>query len=215
MPRVPVHREPKPAPHRRSREDQNYRTSHHSQEDPNYRHSRDYDQNQNGHVNHESNGHAKARSDGKPKRTISTLTAHLVAAAGEFVGTFMFLYFAFAGQIMLTTQGTPAPNGLASSQQNIFTALIYGFSLLVNVWAFYRISGGLFNPAVRPRLSLYQSLHTESTSGDARLGHIWRYSGYSRAVSVSHTAHSCHVRCRLSSSYVSWRYRGYQHFTFS
>jgi aquaporin related protein len=40
-------------------------------------------------------------------------------------------------------------NGLASSQQNIFTALVYGFSLLVNVWAFYRISGGLFNPAVR------------------------------------------------------------------
>lgn len=31
---------------------------------------------------------------------------------------------------------------------NIHTALVYGFSLLVNVWAFYRISGGLFNPAV-------------------------------------------------------------------
>lgn len=73
----------------------------------------------------------------------------MVAAVGEFVGTFMFLYFSFAGQIMLTTQTDPAANGQASSQQNIFTALLYGFSLLVNVWAFYRISGGLFNPAVR------------------------------------------------------------------
>jgi aquaporin related protein len=63
----------------------------------------------------------------------------------------MFLYFAFACQLMLVSQASEKAimNGLASSQQNIFTALVYGFSLLVNVWAFYRISGGLFNPAVR------------------------------------------------------------------
>jgi aquaporin related protein len=72
----------------------------------------------------------------------------MVAAVGEFVGTFMFLFFAFACQMMLTSQSNPAPNGLASAQQNTFTALVYGFSLLVNAWAFYRISGGLFNPAV-------------------------------------------------------------------
>jgi aquaporin related protein len=80
----------------------------------------------------------------------STFQAHLVAAMGEFVGTFMFLYFSFACQIMLTTQASEISlaNGGPSSQQNVFTALVYGFSLLVNVWAFYRISGGLFNPAV-------------------------------------------------------------------
>jgi len=63
----------------------------------------------------------------------------------------MFLYFSFIGQIMLVSQAAERSsiNGQASSQQNIFTALLYGFSLLVNVWAFYRISGGLFNPAVR------------------------------------------------------------------
>lgn len=62
----------------------------------------------------------------------------------------MFLYFSFACQIMLHTQAgeTSLENGGPSSQMNIFTALVYGFSLLVNVWAFYRISGGLFNPAV-------------------------------------------------------------------
>lgn len=81
---------------------------------------------------------------------ISTLTGHFIAATGEFVGTFMFLYFSFACQIMLHTQASERSieNGGNSSQMNIFTALVYGFSLLVNVWAFYRISGGLFNPAV-------------------------------------------------------------------
>ena len=51
---------------------------------------------------------------------------------------------------MLNTQAADVSltNGQSSSQTNIFTALLYGLSLLVNVWAFYRISGGLFNPAV-------------------------------------------------------------------
>jgi aquaporin related protein len=137
MPRVPVHREPQP-PHRRR-----------SHELDNMRHSRDYDHRSNGYAN----GHTSRQSHdrNRPKKTISTLTAHMVAAVGEFVGTFMFLYFAFAGQIMIVFQASDISrtNGLASSQQNIFTALLYGFSLLVNVWAFYRISGGLFNPAVR------------------------------------------------------------------
>jgi aquaporin related protein len=62
----------------------------------------------------------------------------------------MFLYFSFACQLMLNTQASDASiaNGGSSSQTVIFTALVYGLSLLVNVWAFYRISGGLFNPAV-------------------------------------------------------------------
>ncbi|KAF2677053.1 aquaporin [Lentithecium fluviatile CBS 122367] len=76
--------------------------------------------------------------------------AHFVAATGEFVGTFMFLYFSFACQVMLQKQASDVSlaNGGSSSQTNIFTALVYGLSLLVNVWAFFRISGGLFNPAV-------------------------------------------------------------------
>jgi aquaporin related protein len=136
MPRVPVHREPKPQPHRRSHDGDTRRRSH------------DYDHHSNGHV---ENGHGHSNTNTHGKRKISTLTGHLVAATGEFVGTFMFLYFAFAGQIMIVTQASEVSlaNGLASSHQNIFTALLYGFSLLVNAWAFYRISGGLFNPAVR------------------------------------------------------------------
>lgn len=78
------------------------------------------------------------------------MMAHFIAATGEFVGTFMWLFFAFSCQIMLNTQSseTSIANGGGSSQKMVFTALVYGLSLLVNVWAFFRISGGLFNPAV-------------------------------------------------------------------
>jgi aquaporin related protein len=99
---------------------------------------------------HQQDGNANGHRSERPPPRLSTLQAHLVAASGEFVGTFMFLYFSFACQTMLNTQASEKSllNGGSSSQQNIFTALVYGFSLLVNVWAFYRISGGLFNPAV-------------------------------------------------------------------
>jgi len=39
------------------------------------------------------------------------------------------------------------PNGGNSAQTVVFVSLAYGFSLLVNAWALYRVSGGLFNPA--------------------------------------------------------------------
>ncbi|PVI05672.1 aquaporin [Periconia macrospinosa] len=82
-------------------------------------------------------------------RKITLLEAHLIAASSEFVGTFMFLYIGYMGQVMLINQESElAPNRTPSAQRSIFAALIYGFSLLVNVWAFFRISGGLFNPAV-------------------------------------------------------------------
>ena len=75
------------------------------------------------------------------------MQAHGVAAVGEFVGTFLFLYFAYAGNIMAASRGIPGPDGGMSSETVVFISLAYSLSLLVNVWAFYRISGGLFNPA--------------------------------------------------------------------
>jgi aquaporin related protein len=175
MPRIPVHREPKPPPRLRNRDPENLRHSYgsenyrHSRELDDFRHTQDYSHHEAGHTSGYANGHTSGNANGHPnghsntnnnrsrrnaqnppKRKIGTLTGHIIAATGEFVGTFMFLFFSFLGQEMLVTQAaeTSRGNGLASSQQNVFTALIYGFSLLVNVWAFYRISGGLFNPAV-------------------------------------------------------------------
>ncbi len=78
------------------------------------------------------------------------MQTHLVAATGEFVGTFMFLFFAYATQLMVLVQTTPST---PPAMQTVYVSLGYGFSLLVTVWAFYRISGGLFNPAV----SIYPS----------------------------------------------------------
>merc|ERR1712080_767112 len=67
----------------------------------------------------------------------------LVAFLGEFVGTFLFLFFAFTGtQVANNLVDTPDASTL------LYISLAFGFSLSVNAWAFYKISGGLFNPAV-------------------------------------------------------------------
>jgi aquaporin related protein len=74
---------------------------------------------------------------------------HFVAAAGEFVGTFLFLFTAYLGHAT-SVQFAPnsAPGGGNSNQTVIFIALSYGFSLLIAAWVLYRVSGGLFNPVI-------------------------------------------------------------------
>ncbi|KAF2842821.1 aquaporin [Patellaria atrata CBS 101060] len=77
---------------------------------------------------------------------------HLIAMSGEYVGTVLFLYFALSGTQVANTIRSSA--GLtveeigANPQQLQYIALSFGFSLAVNAWVFFRISGGLFNPAV-------------------------------------------------------------------
>ncbi len=63
-------------------------------------------------------------------------------------------FFAFAGTQVANTpqttngsQSTDLPQGPDPSQL-MYISLCFGFSLAVNAWVFYRISGGLFNPAV-------------------------------------------------------------------
>jgi aquaporin related protein len=93
-----------------------------------------------------------------------TLKGHFVAAIGEFVGTTMFLFFAFAGTQVANVGGqtadqstTNANNGF-SPQVLLYIALSFGFSLMVNVWVFFRISGGLFNPAVTLAMALTRAI---------------------------------------------------------
>jgi hypothetical protein len=77
---------------------------------------------------------------------------HIVAVLGEFTGTILFLFFAFAGTqvanissnantgttvITTTVEKTP--------QQLLYISLAFGFSLAVNAWVYFRISGGLFS----------------------------------------------------------------------
>jgi aquaporin rerated protein, other eukaryote len=75
---------------------------------------------------------------------------HFVAAVGEFVGTFMFLLFAFGGTNAVNTapdEGQPQDLS-ANPARLLYISLCFGISLVVNAWVFYRITGGLFNPAV-------------------------------------------------------------------
>jgi len=76
---------------------------------------------------------------------------HIVACVGEFVGTFMFLLFALGGTNVVNTappEGQNAVDLSANPSKIMYIALVFGMSLAVNAWVFFRISGGLFNPAV-------------------------------------------------------------------
>ncbi|GAW14392.1 hypothetical protein ANO14919_037940 [Xylariales sp. No.14919] len=72
---------------------------------------------------------------------LSPVQADLVAATGEFVGTFWFLFFAYAGQLMVLDQAATT------------TANALGPSVTMYV-SFAWISGGFFNPAVTFGLAL-------------------------------------------------------------
>lgn len=73
---------------------------------------------------------------------------HFVAMAGEFVGTFMFLFFAFSGTSVANaaSAGGGGESGSLSNVPNasslLYISLAFGFSLAVNAWVFFRISGG-------------------------------------------------------------------------
>ena len=85
------------------------------------------------------------RPQREPGYHYNAARAHFVAMSSEFVGTFLFLWFALSGtQIANTIQPSSGPD----TGQLFYIALSFGFSLTVNAWVFYRISGGLFNPAV-------------------------------------------------------------------
>lgn len=78
--------------------------------------------------------------------------SHFVAMCGEFIGTFLFLFFAFSGTQVANTQVEPQTSTTIAQASNpaqlLYISLCFGFSLAVNAWVFFRISGGLFNPAV-------------------------------------------------------------------
>jgi aquaporin related protein len=74
---------------------------------------------------------------------------HFVSMCGEFVGTFLFLFFAFsATQVANTVDPNATATTGADTSRLLYISLAFGFSLAVNAWVFFRISGGLFNPAV-------------------------------------------------------------------
>ncbi|KAF2430109.1 aquaporin-like protein [Tothia fuscella] len=89
---------------------------------------------------------------------------HFVATMGEFVGTTMFLFFAFAGTQVANVGGQNKESSTTGGETGfspevlLYIALVFGFSLMVNVWVFFRISGGLFNPAVTLAMAMTRAI---------------------------------------------------------
>jgi len=86
---------------------------------------------------------------------------HTVAVIAEFVGTTLFLFFAFGGTVTANIgAGSTASDTTTGSNTGfnpatlLYISFSFGFSLMVNAWIFFRISGGLFNPAVTLALTL-------------------------------------------------------------
>lgn len=71
----------------------------------------------------------------------------IYAALLEYVGTTVFLLLAFGGTqaAQLEANGTPAASNV---ERIMYISVCFGISLLVSVWLFYRVTGGLFNPDV-------------------------------------------------------------------
>lgn len=78
---------------------------------------------------------------------------------GEYVGTTLFLLIALGATNVAnvpttsvtgaTTEGEQGTTAAAVNTSSLlYIALAFGFSLAVNAWIFFRVSGGLFNPAV-------------------------------------------------------------------
>lgn len=93
-------------------------------------------------VEQESQSHPRQRLP-FADRLNDTVRNHFVACCGEFIGTFFFLFFALsATQVANTQKHTDELNRL------MYISIAFGFSLAVNAWVWFRVSGGLFNPAV-------------------------------------------------------------------
>ncbi|SCV69973.1 BQ2448_1367 [Microbotryum intermedium] len=102
------------------------------------------------------------------KRVARALIHDILACVGEFVGTFLFLFLAFQGAQSATyNRGAVNDQSLTTTdnQTILFIALSFGFSLVVVAWAFFRITGSAFNPAVTLSLWLVGGLSSRRAIG--------------------------------------------------
>lgn len=93
----------------------------------------------------------------------------MIAMIGEYVGTVLFMIFALGGTNVALTPATTITGSTTSGEEDstvstvntsnlLYIALSFGFSLAVNAWIFFRVSGGLFNPAVSLGMALVGAL---------------------------------------------------------
>ncbi|KAG9017723.1 Aquaporin-4 [Tulasnella sp. JGI-2019a] len=99
---------------------------------------------------------------------LASLKRDMEAAVLEFCGTFVFLLLGLGGiqaaavsneAALSATSATDSGGGVsvnrvASIDQLMYISTAMGLSLLIAVWLFYRVTGGVFNPAVSTALLL-------------------------------------------------------------
>jgi aquaporin related protein len=107
----------------------------------------------------------------KPEQSPARLAIknHFIACVGEFVGTTLFLLLALGATNVANIPTTSVTGATAAGEEGstvasvntsslLYIALAFGFSLAVNAWIFFRVSGGLFNPAVSLGMALVGAL---------------------------------------------------------
>ncbi|UKZ81703.1 hypothetical protein TrVFT333_009475 [Trichoderma virens FT-333] len=84
-----------------------------------------------------------------PRAPREGIRNEIVVVFGEFCGTFMFLLMSFIGAQAAIENNDPGnPNAPLFPFSLLYIAASFGSALAVNVWVFYRVTGGMFNPAV-------------------------------------------------------------------
>lgn len=85
----------------------------------------------------------------------------------------MFLFFAFAGTLVANIGATESAGNTTTNDTVGFSPIVlmyvavsFGFSLMVNVWIFFRVSGGLFSK--RPFPSFFPHKDTADTNQQTR-----------------------------------------------
>lgn len=110
----------------------------------------------------------------------TSIRRHLGATLGEFLGTTSFLFTAFGG-VIAAASNSPEPSIAANSlsligfnvSRLIYMSLAFGFSYMVNVWIFFHVSEGLFNPAVSHANNQSRRVYTDLPEGDNGAFHHW------------------------------------------
>lgn len=85
---------------------------------------------------------------------------HITAVTAEFVGTFMFLLFAYVIANAANLAYLPSDTTKKDSNPAGVTMIAFGFgfSVMVCVFCFFRVSGGHLNPAVTLTLALVRAV---------------------------------------------------------
>lgn len=86
-------------------------------------------------------------------RVPTAIKNRVVAMLSEFVGTFLFMFIGIGGTSAVSNDAASQMqwahgNLLASPSKLLFIAVSWSMAIIINAWIFFRVSGGLFNPAV-------------------------------------------------------------------